>query len=423
MRLSRRLVVLDPGMAAPVGHHADVNAQLAQQLQHAGWQPEVWADAAASAQQDLQALIPGLRPVLHEAGYLDPRHWCDLPGSLHQAGQLRPQLIEAARGEPVAVWLAHSLLPFQLIALAQVLQTQPAAQVVISLMFAPGELFAGQPDHDLASQRQAASLNTSTALAALAAAVQRGGHRLLLCSGCLQLIERFTPLCQAAGLAIPLLHPAVVLAEPAADAGRSPQRPPSPGPRVLLHWGERKPDKGRNHSLVLLEHLLSGAPLPAALQNAHWCFHAAGAPPPAQEAALLKRAQAHSNLTLLEGHLARPRMLDELASCDLALLPYCPQAYAERSSGVLWLYAARRLSQGLPARVLGFPASWLEREARLLGIGWQPISPAPDGAQLLQALADAISAPPTMPGPQGLQVLRGSFPAWLAQQLIADKMP
>ena len=51
---------------------------------------------------------------------------------------LHQQLDGAASGEPVAVWLAHSLVPFQLIALAQLLQRQAPARVVIDDLVALG---------------------------------------------------------------------------------------------------------------------------------------------------------------------------------------------------------------------------------------------------------------------------------------------
>ena len=120
----RRLVVLDPGLNSAVGHHADLNGLITPALIDAGWSPEIWADAASDGNLSLAGQLPGLRPLLRDAGYIDPRNWCDLAGSLHQADLLRPQLTEAARGAAVQDWLAHSLLPFQLIALAQLLRTR-----------------------------------------------------------------------------------------------------------------------------------------------------------------------------------------------------------------------------------------------------------------------------------------------------------
>lgn len=415
MRPSRRLVLIDPGCASAVGHHADLNGLLLPALRQAGWAVELWADAAADPA--LAADLPGLRPLLRDAGYIDPRHWCDLPGTLHQASLLQPQLQQACTGDPVAVWLAHSLLPFQLIALARLLQGQPPATVLISLMFAPGEVFGGQPELELGAQRQAAELQSRSALAALAVASQRAGHRLQLAAASQQLIASYTPLCAAVGLPPPALHPAPVV-------GPSPGQAGADGP-VLLHWGERKPDKGRDLALALLERLLEPAPLPAALQPLQWCFHAASSTPaPAAEAALLARVEAHPALQRLEGPVPRARMLAQLASAPLALLPYCPQAYAERSSGVLWLYGAARAAQGRPARVLGHPGGWLAAEASALGLAWTALPPEPTPAQLLTAVADALQAVPPAPAlsAYGRTVLLADFATWLVDRLAADNL-
>jgi hypothetical protein len=418
------LVLFDPGLSRAVGHHADVNALLLPALGQAGWQPELWADAVADAP------LPGLRPFLQDAGYIDPRHWCDLAGCLHQASRLRRQLeTPAADGEPVAAWLAHSLLPFQLIALAQLLQGQPPARVLLCLMFPPGEVFAGQPDHDLQTQRLAAAATSSAALAALALAAQRGGHQLQLAAGSQQLIDRYAPLCAASGLAAPLLHPAITGG--GEELGHS--AGPAPGdqcsrPRILLHWGERKPDKGRELALALLEQLLEHEP-PAPLADAHWSFHAAGIAP-ISERALLERAAAHPQIRLLEGHQPRAVMVRELAASDLVLLPYCPIAYAERSSGVLWLYGAARLAMGRPARVVGVAGGWLATEAEALGMHWQPLPEAATALQRLEALAAiaAASSEATTDTrdatftPYGRAVLGEPFAAWVAQHLAADSL-
>jgi len=452
MGRSRRLVLLEPGLASAVGHHSDVNACLLPALRRRGWQPELWADVRAADDPALAAGLPELRPVLREAGYIDPRHWCDLPGSLHQAGLLRAQLESAASGsEPVAVWLAHSLVPFQLIALAQLLQRQPPARVLISLMFAPGEVFAGQPELDLQAQRQAAELNARSALAALALATRRGGHQLQLCAGSQQLIDRYTPLCATAGLAPPQLHPSVVGsgdliagswgADAAAADGRATDGRAIDGratdaalEQVLLHWGERKPDKGRDLALAVLEQLLSGAPLPDALSHGPWCFHAASRqPPPRAETELLQRARQHPRIRVLEGPLPRPAMLQELGRSSAVLLPYCPLAYAERSSGVLWLYGAARLARRLPARVVGHGGGWLAAEVPALGLHWQPLTPsaaadaanaaAADAADALTALALALQAPPgpALVTPYGQQVLGQHWGDWLADRLDRDQ--
>jgi len=424
MSPSRRLVLFDPGLASGVGHHSDVNSLLLLLLIQRGWNPELWADVAAAIDPQLAANLPGLRPLLRDCGYIDPRHWCDLPGNLHQARLMHKQLTGAASGEPVAVWLAHSLLPFQLIALAQLLQRQAPARVVISLMFAPGEVFAGQPELDLGAQRLAAQLNVRCALAALAVAVERGKHQLLLCAGSHQLIEHYTPLCQAAGLAKPRLHPSLVSGDEPSFVGESFAGAAAP-PQMLLHWGDRKPDKGRQLALNILVHLLSDPALPPALAKAQWCFHASShQPPTAREAELLVRARQDERIRVLEGPVPRPQMLQELARSDAALLPYCPIAYAERSSGVLWLYGSARLARQQPARVVGHPGGWLAAEAQALAMSWQPLPPNPSAGETLDQLAQALQAPApaSPPGSYGQHVLGNSFARWLVQRLDADKL-
>ena len=419
MSESRRLVVLDPCFASAVGHHADVNALLMPMLQQQGWRPELWADAAAAG----QVALPGLRPLLRNGGYIDPRHWCDLAGSLHQAALLRPQLEVAAAGnEPVAVWLAHSLVPFQLIALAQQLQRVPASRVVVSLMFAPGELFDGQADLDLDAQRSAAALNARSALAALALACSRGRHQLLLCAGSQQLIERYSPLCAAVGLEKPLLHPALVVGD---DLPAVPAAGASAPQQVLLHLGDRKPDKGRELALAVLERLLQKATLPEPLQKVHWWFHAASREPPVPaEAELLLRASADAQITVLEGPLPRPQLQQQLAQSSLALLPYCPKAYTERSSGVLWLYGAARFAAQQCPRVVGHAGGWMAAEAQALGLLWRPL-PIQSAADLVfEVMAEALAAPIPQPplSPYGQQVLGSGFGAWLVERLAADSL-
>lgn len=419
MNRSRRVVLFDPGLASSVGHHSDVNNVLLPALRQRSWQVELWADAQASNDPALRAQLPELRPFLHNGGYIDPRHWCDLPGTLHQAALLRSQLAAAVAAEssPVAAWVAHSLVPFQLIALAQLLQHQPPAKVVISLMFAPSEVFAGQPELDLHAQRLGAGLNARSALAALGMAASRGGHQLLLGAGSEQLIQRYAPLCAAAGLPPPQLHPSIV-------GGQEWLAPLEQAPaQIMLHWGERKPDKGRELALAVLEELLEGPALPELLAHVQWCFHAASRqPPPPAEAELLHRASQHERIRVLEGALPRATMLQELARSSAALLPYCPLAYAERSSGVLLLYGAVRLANAQPARVVGYGDGWLAAEATALGLPWQALPQGARAVNALAALAQVLQLPvgACLVTPYGQQVLGSDWGNWLADCLDAD---
>jgi hypothetical protein len=169
----------------------------------------------------------------------------------------------------------------------------------------------------------------------------------------------------------------------------------------------------------VLQRLLDGPPLPPELDAVHWLFHASGAPPPATEAALLERAARCQRIQVLRGPLPRPRMLALLAATHLALLPYCPEAYAERSSGVLWLYGAARGARGRPARVVGFPGSWLATEAPALGLRWHGLPREADAAATLAGISALLQAPAAGAAlsAYGRQVLGGHWGAWLAAEL------
>lgn len=416
----RRLVLLDPGLNSAVGHHADLNGLITPALIDAGWSPEIWADVDATSDPRLAGQLPGLRPLLRDAGYIDPRHWCDLAGSLHQAELLLPQLTEAARGAAVQNWLAHSLLPFQLIALAQLLQHQPSAKVLISLMFAPGEVFGGQSGFAMADQRKAAELNTRTAIAALARAAQQAGHHLTLATASQALIDRYAPLCAAAGIPVPHLHPSPLVGTEllSATAEIAP-------PQLLLHWGERKPDKGRKIALAVLEELLQDPPLPADLQGMQWCFHASSREPAdLAEKELLQRAARHPHIRILEGNTSRKQMLQELARSSAALLAYSPLAYAERSSGVFWLYASTRLACGRPAPVVIPRGGWLWREAEAFGLPCAELPKNATGAETLQCLAEVVQQAPNTPTltAYGENIVGQPWDRWLVNQLLADKL-
>jgi hypothetical protein len=107
----------------------------------------------------------------------------------------------------------------------------------------------------------------------------------------------------------------------------------------------------------------------------------------------------------------------------VVLLPYCPLAYAERSSGVLWLYGAARRARRLPARVVGYGGGWLAAEVPVLGLHWQPLAPTADPAAALAGLGQALQAPtgPTQETPYGQQVLGQHWGNWLADRLERDQ--
>lgn len=393
-----------------MGHHADLNEGLLGELAEDGWRPEVWADATLEAS-------PGVRPVFRDCGYEDPRHWADVAGTLHLARRLEAQLQEARAGEPVAAWVVHTALPFQLLGLARWLQHQPAAAVAVSLMFPPGETLEGPPGDPQAMAQ------CRLALVGLGQACRAAGHHPWIGVPSAQQGTLLAPLLAAAGLPAGEVHPAVV------GAGGAVPLPASggvPAAAVLLHWGDLKRGKGRQEALAVVAALLEQGP-GAELGSPGWLFHLHSREPlPSPERALLKRARQEIRcFTLLEGPVPRAEMLERLAACPLALLAYDPGTYAQRSSGMLWTWASARLAVAESAAAVGYGEGWLAAEAPALGVSWR--APAAgertlSGGEWLGLLRQSLSTLDNASGftPYGKSVLGSSFAAHLVNRVLAS---
>jgi len=418
---ARRVVIVDPGHSSSSGHHAEVNSQLLAAGRRAGLAIEFWVDRA------LDDPDPAFRPVFANCGYEDSRHWLDLGGSLHLASRMHSQLEEAlahpAAQAPVHCWIAHSLLPFQLIGLAQLLQHQPPARLEVGILYAPGERLAewAEPASGSAAlerQRQLAIGNARVAWSGLAQAVSSAGHRLRVgCSSEMQ-AALHQPLLVAAGLPPAVLQPAVVGAGWRPAPGTAAARAET-APLVLLHWGDLKPGKGRQQALAGLEELLAGAHRSSSPRR--WLFHHCSSQPlSAAEQQLLQRAAEQlPGFQLLEGQVGAEDMQSTLAEVEVALLPYCPSAYAERSSGVLWCYGAARLAAGQPARAVGHQQGWLAREAAVMGFQWEGLEDSQQPPSAWLAAVERVLEEPqaAMFTAYGLQVLGRSYPRWLLADL------
>mgnify|MGYP001810486415 CR=1 FL=1 len=412
-----RVVIVDPAYASSVGHHADVNALLLKGLARQGWAAECWADGAVAAE--------GCLGVFSGCGYVDPRHWADLGGTVHLARRMEQQFLAerdrqvGENSRPVAAWVIHTALPFQVLGLARALRRIQAATVVLSLMFPPGETLAEE------GPQGAATSNCRVALGALAQAVTQGGHRLRLELPSQQSLELHAPLLAAAGLGSSGLHPAVVGAGLPVAPAQAERPAATPGrPRILLHWGDLKPGKGRREALEVVNQLLSGDGLPPSLQEAEWFFqlHSQDPLPKAEQASLERARQQVPRFRWLNERVPMERMQELLAGCDVALLAYDPVHYRHRSSGLLWCYGAARLMTRQPAAVVGRAGGWLEREARDLGLGWRT---GGDG-RWLEHLAAAVAPGAEGEGGRftayGRRVLGESFAAHVAR-LITGAEP
>lgn len=403
-----RLVIVDPAHTCSVGHHGEVNRSLQMGLAQAGWQAELWADVALEASSGNPQQWRG---VFSGCGYEDPRLWGDLAGMVQLARRLEQQLQRASGGgEAVKAWLAHSLLPFQLLGLARHLQHAPPALVLVSLMFAPGETLHGQ------ANEARARANCRVALAALARSAQQGGHRIQLAIPSQQQEALYAPLLQGLSLPSAGVHPAVVGAGQA--AAKAPSGKP---PLVLLHWGDLRPSKGRKEAMAVLAALLQEG-VPTALQGWGWLVHHhSQAPLPPGERQLLEQARdAGIGLEWLEGEIASETMQAWLGRCPVALLAHHPSVYGQRSSGLLWQWAASRLLNAETAVAVGADTGWLAQEARQLGLPWHPPQGS-GGAAWLAALATAsvTSAEKGVMGGYARLVLGNAFAGWCAQMLTA----
>jgi hypothetical protein len=326
--------------------------------------------------------------------------------AFHQAERLREQLEQAARDNgPVEGWLAHSLLPFQLLGLARFLQGQPPASVLISLMFDPAETL-GSPALGPQAERCC-----RMALLELSLASRRAGHQLQLGVASKQTLQRYRPLLKEARLPEARLHPAVV------GAGCTLHPLPATNPNtVLLHWGDLKPDKGRCEALAVVRALLQGWEAPQPCRFVFHSFSHQELDP--EEAAILLRAQQQigNGFEWLQGEVPAAAMQLRLAGCDVALLPYSPSSYAHRSSGVLWCYAAARYAAGLPAAAIGYAGHWLQREAEAFGMVWH-VADAPWPAALSHVLEQQRAAQAPLWTPYATEVLGRSFADWLVESL------
>ena len=194
-------------------------------------------------------------------------------------------------------------------------------------------------------------------------------------------------------------------------------------PMVLLHWGDLKAEKGRQQVMALLialleEHAQAGSSSTADEAPARrWLFHHCidTALPPNEQQLLARAEQELPGFQLWQGPISTETMQQLLACTAVAFLPYSPQAYAERSSGVLWCYGAARLACGQPARAVGYASGWLAEEAQALGMGWQGVAAisAHPPKTWLAAINAALGAPATPFSTYGQQVLGQSYAQWL----------
>jgi hypothetical protein len=131
--------------------------------------------------------------------------------------------------------------------------------------------------------------------------------------------------------------------------------------RVLAYLGEPKQEKGFLELPDRLARMAHAQPDPAA----RFVVHCASSRTQAARdvlAAIEALAYDDPRIEVHGGFWSDARLHGELARADVLCLDYDARAYAHKTSGLLWLAAWH----GLPTRVPD--GSWLEREARRLGL-------------------------------------------------------
>jgi hypothetical protein len=392
------LHVLDPSYAMQAGHHHDLNAALRRHISPA----VIWCDQALVTAAHQEA-------VFSAVGDGADQHWWALPVAQQLALRLQQQLVASERFSLAGTWLAHSLLPFQVLGLAYALTNRPSCWLVISLMFDPTETLSTHVD----SCSNQAERTSALAWLELARVCRQAGHQLRFGAASQHTIERHRPLLEQARLPLPSLHPAVCGAGCRLEGNSG----HNGLPLVLLHWGDLKPDKGLHEALAVVQALLSG------WQPLHPCrflFHSySHFPLEPQDHQLLRQVQQQlgEHFLWLNGHVPQAEMQALLAQCELALLAYSPRTYAHRSSGVLWCYAAARRAAGLPATALGYGQHWLQKEAVALGMQWQVPAPGLSWPTAIDAALAGVSTAAPAWTPYATAVLGRSFVDWVAEQL------
>lgn len=149
--------------------------------------------------------------------------------------------------------------------------------------------------------------------------------------------------------------------------------------QVLLGAGDAKMNKGLGLMPQVIAGLLPRHP------DVTFVLHANRAPAWGEAVRVLDKledmAGEYPNLTLRTGELSATDYADLLSASEVVFLPYDPEEYAHKSSGVTWEAIAAGAVLVLPRQ------SWLAREAALWGTAFQDFAP-----YAAEAAVDAVDA-------------------------------
>ena len=345
------LILLDPNLRDPHGHHMEWNFAIAAEARARGDKTLIFAhrDCQLRGGDDLE-IVPVFSCTTYERRYHDP-----ITGPFDDFTFLNDRLAEELASLPRErlqardLVLAPTLSENHLLGYVSWMRSfEPASAPLFALylMFPSGVELSEGREPQVGDPFQALFYKL-----ALRRAAEPGAPIHMFASG-RQLAREFSEL---AGAPIEP-HPIPIEA-----AARDPRRDGGP-PTALLFVGDAKLDKGFAGVPNLADRLCGEFP--------GWRFVVHANPGAANGPALkaLNRlseeiAPRRPNLRVHAERLPRPAYLKLIAEADGFVSTYDPAVYARKSSGVVW----EAIALGLPLLV---PAqTWLEREAREWGAG------------------------------------------------------
>lgn len=307
-----RIHLLDPGLYEPAGHHLDLGLKLARWLAARGHELRVYAHAEVKDEvRKAFAPVAPLQPLFRTGPYLHPQRYDRYAGELMTYQMQSRLLAEDLRSLPDAdVWLWPTLMAAQLKACANAGTRARVAGCVHT------PVVSEEYPHGTIWWRDALL------------AAHRSGVRLRL--GAFEPEHRYEYL--------PLTADGAFEVFPCYFEGV-----PAPAPREKLRtigfFGHQRVEKGSSLIPALIDALLS--------QGYQVIVQSSGKEP---------EPQSRPGLTAL-GFV--PDLAVEIAKCDLVVLPYMPERYRRKGSGILM----DALASGVPA-VVPFDTTlgrWIDR--------------------------------------------------------------
>lgn len=295
-----RIHLMDPGLSGRAGHHFDLDLKLARQLVAGGHELRVYANASAhdEVRQAFASVAP-LEPLFRAGPYARPEQFDLYAGELLAYQSQTRVLAEDLRALPPAdIWLWPTLMAGQLKACA--------------VAGAPAQVAACVHTPVVSEESPTGTIWWRDALLA----ARRARMRLRL--GAFEPEHRYDYL--------PLTTDGAFEVYPCYFEG-VPAQAPRRDLRTIGFFGHQRPEKGVSLLPSLVEPLLS--------RGYQVVVQSSGRQPDLPD---------HPGLTRL-GFV--PDLANEIARCDLVVLPYEPERYRRKSSGLLM----DALASGVPAVV------------------------------------------------------------------------